>query len=371
MAWRRLLGAPGLSNRVGVMTGIYATPRVPPATVSRARLSQALSTDAPLVIVRAPAGSGKTVAVADWAAGVASEASGAWFTVDDASSSRLAFWQSLLQVMDDAGLLPKGGILAGSYTSLDSAPDLRRLLLRGFAQLPDSVVLIIDDFHLAPDPAVSDDLVALVEATPNLRVVAITRLRSDLEGDKVAIKLGATTIDTPELMFTQSETAGLVELVGVADDGRRLSQALHNAVGGLPLTTRGVLLLMQREEFDLDSASVQQRLAAAGAEVLRDVWAMQVGEDRDVDFVIRCSVPEVLTPELATLLTGRRDAKAVLDIAECMGVGLWSEGADGWTFAFTTAVRTELRNELERRFPDEVRRLVQITAEWHLEHGHS
>src|SRR5690606_38885432 len=118
---------------------------------------------------------------------------------------------------------------------------------------------------------------------------------------------------------------------------------------------------------DLDTGSVQERLEAAGAEVLRDVWAMQVGDDRDVDFVIRCSVPEVLTVELATALTGREDAREVLDMAESMGVGLWSDGVGGWVFSFTTAVRAELRRELDRRFPLEVRGLVQATGNWCLE----
>lgn len=346
------------------MPGIYATPRVPPATVSRARLAAALSTDAPLTIVRAPAGSGKTVAVADWANGLGESVLGAWFTVDEGSASRIAFWQGLLQVMHDAQLLPSGGVLAESFPSLESASDLRRLLLRGFAQLAEHVVLVIDDLHVASDPDVRHDLIALVEATPRLRVVVITRVRSDLELDAVAIKLGSVTIETPQLMFTVEETRELVRMVGVPDDDGALSEALHCAVGGLPLTTRGVLLLMNRAEFDLDSETVQQRLEAAGAEVLRDIWAMQVGEDSEVDFVIRCSVPEALTTELAIALTGRADAAKLLDLAESMGVGLWSDSVDGWVFSFTTAVRAELRRELDRRFPTEVRRLVQLTGEW-------
>lgn len=346
------------------MPGIYSTPRVPPATVSRARLTAELSTDAPLVVVRAPAGSGKTIAVADWASGLGGEASGVWFTVDEGSASRVAFWQSLLQVMDDARLLPRGGVLASSFTSLDGAPDLRRVLLRGFAQLPNQFVLIVDDLHTVTDAEVRQDLISLVEAIPRLRLIVITRIRSDLDLKSVSIRLGSLTLETTQLMFTQAETAELVEKLGFPDVGSEFSRALHTAVGGLPLTTRGILVLMQRQEFDLDSGSVQQRLEVAGAEVLRDVWALQVGDDRDVDFVIRCSVPEVLTAELATTLTGREDARAVLDIAESVGVGLWTDGVDGWTFSFTTAVRAELRRELDRRFPSEVRRLVTATAEW-------
>jgi LuxR family maltose regulon positive regulatory protein len=350
------------------MAGIYATPRVPRATVSRARLTELLSVDAPLVVVRAPAGSGKTVAVADWAAQLAdTDARGAWFTVDEGTSDRLAFWQGLLQAMSDAELLPRRSILQTSLGALDSSPDLRRLLLRGFAQLRSEVVLVIDDLHLASDPQVVPDLVALLGATPGLKIVALTRLRAELERDTVEISLGSHLIDASTLMFTREETARLIELVGPADDGGALSTALHRAVGGLPLITRGVLLLMQRQEFDLSGDNVQQQLERAGAEVLRDIWAMQVGDDRDVDFVIRCSVPEFLTTELAIRLTGREDASVVLDIAESIGVGLWSQAAGGSVFTFTSAVRAELRREVDRRFPQEVRHLTQLTAQWFLE----
>src|SRR5690606_4232526 len=191
-------------------------------------------------------------------------------SVDEGSASRLAFWQSLLQVMHDAQLLPRGGVLSSSFTNLDGAPDLRRLLLRGFAQLREPVVLVVDDLHTVCDPEVRKDLLALVEATPTLRLVLVTRLRSDLELDSVAITLGSATIETAQLMFTAVETAQLVEKLGIADADGELSAALHCAVGGLPLTTRGILVLMQRQEFSLDSDSVQQRLEAAGAEVLRD-----------------------------------------------------------------------------------------------------
>src|SRR5690554_4638488 len=354
------------------MPGIYATPRVPPATVSRERLTAALSTDAPLVVVRAPAGSGKTVAVADWASKLATtDARGAWFTVDDGSSDRLAFWEALLQVVSDADLLPHRGILEGSLGSLHSSPDLRKLLKRGFAQLRSDLTLIIDDLHEATDPEVIPDLLALVEATPTLKVVALTRLRAALELEAVAITLGSQLIETAQLMFTEAETAHLIELVGVSDSDGQLATALHCALGGLPFTTRGVLLLMQRKDFDLSGDNVRARLEQAGVEVLRDVWALQVGEDSDVDFAIRCSLPDVVTTELAIALTGREDAEAVLDVAESIGVGLWTKTASGSSFTFTTAVRDELRRELNRRFADEVRHLSQVVALWCLERGAS
>src|SRR5690554_122155 len=213
------------------MPGIYATPRVPPATVSRERLTAALSTDAPLVVVRAPAGSGKTVAVADWAKQLPPETRGVWFTVGDDTVSRLAVWEALLQVMHDAGLLPDRGVLAASHLALDSSRDLRRLLIRGFAQLHHELLLVIDDLHLTADPEIRHDLVALLEATPGLRIVVIARVRSELELDAVAIALNTEVIDTDQLMFTEQETAQLVTRHGFADADGRLARSEERRVG--------------------------------------------------------------------------------------------------------------------------------------------
>src|SRR5690554_7654974 len=110
------------TNRVGWMAGVYGTPRVPNGVVSRERISAMLSTDAPLVVVRAPAGSGKTVAVADWANQLPADVHGAWFTVDAGSSSRVTFWHGLLQVMHDNALLPDRSLLQASFADLDLSP---------------------------------------------------------------------------------------------------------------------------------------------------------------------------------------------------------------------------------------------------------
>lgn len=350
------------------MAGIYGIPRVPSGVVSRDRITAALSTDAPLVVVRAPAGSGKTVAVADWANQLPPvETRGVWFTMGQDTASRLDLWRGILQVMHDAALLPERGVLAASFLALEASPDLRRLLIRGFAQLRHDVVLVIDNLHLAASPEIMGDLVALLEATPGLRVIGVTRLRSELEFDAVAISLNTVVVETAQLMFTKQETVQFLQAQGLSDPGGRLSTALHIAVGGLPLTIRGVLILVQREGFDLDSDSVEERLKAAGADVLRDVWALQVGEDGDIDFAIRCSIPHSLNTELATRLTGRSDAASVLNLAEGMGVGLWTDGVGGPMFTFTPVIRDELRRELGRRFPAEVKELTRVTARWHLE----
>src|SRR5690606_11855011 len=98
-------------------------------------------------------------------------------------ATRLAFWHALLQLMVDAGLIDSGSPLQASLAALNSSPDLRRLLLRGFTQLDQDVLLVIDDFDSVVDETIAEDLIALLHAVPHVRVVALTRMRGRLELD--------------------------------------------------------------------------------------------------------------------------------------------------------------------------------------------
>src|SRR5699024_5318044 len=105
---------------IRVMGALYATPRVPGEFISRHRLTNRFDGDAPLVVVRGPAGSGKTVATAQWA----SEAGrGVWLTVTEEFSTRLPFWRAVIHQLADAGLIAETSLLANSAMSLNTIAD--------------------------------------------------------------------------------------------------------------------------------------------------------------------------------------------------------------------------------------------------------
>jgi LuxR family transcriptional regulator, maltose regulon positive regulatory protein len=115
---------------------ILGVPRVPEGMISRTSLVDRIGRS-PLTVIRAPGGSGKTVAMAQWAA--ADSRPGAWVTVEPDLGDRAAFWGA---VGDGLGL---------------SLPDTERsTLLRAFRTLTAPVVLIVDDAHELRDAATFD-----------------------------------------------------------------------------------------------------------------------------------------------------------------------------------------------------------------------
>lgn len=344
------------------MTGIYGTPRIPQAFVPRPHIRTRFETDSALVVVRAPAGAGKTVAVADWAAQC--EADGVWLSVREETSSARALWAALLQVLADANLLPPEGVLERSMESLDEVARLRELLIRGFAQVPQPIVLILDGVQLITDPEFYDDLAELLSSTPRLRAIVISRALSPLESASIRLSLSPVIVGAEDLELTDDDTMAALRAGGLEASDHEFAGALRTATGGNPLLVRGIILAIQRGELPAGVASIQDVLTAPGTDSLIEAVLARSAASEDIDFAVRCSVPDVLTPELAEELTGRRDAGALLDKGERSGIGMWAEGPEGPVFSLSPVFRSILRTELDRRFPGEIARLERVSAEW-------
>lgn len=310
------------------------------------------------------------MAVADWvAAGSVPGFAGAWHLVDSGSTTRLAFWNSLIQTMLDAGLLPETGLLARSMDSLGSEPDLSRLLRRGFAQIEQETTIVLDDYDLVADDDIHSDLVALLVGNARLRATVLTRIWGPLESDSVRLALAPVVITPDELPLSLDETRQALASAGIDDDDGSVARAVWETVGGSTVLTRGVLLAMARGEIGFSFPSLTESIAAVSGRLLRSRLPSSAGSVRQLDSIVQCSVADFLTLDLAELLSSRSDADELLAQAERDGFGMWAERPGGAHFAFTPAVRAGLRAELNHRFPRDVTRLNQIAAEWMLDNG--
>ena len=145
--------------------------------------ARGLDSEYRLGLVSAPAGYGKTVALASWATGHADRL--AWLSCDPSDAEPTRFMSGLLSaisarwpgVADDAFvLLERKG--AETY---DSAVSVANEL----AAVDGPGVIVIDDLHLAAPSA--DTMTAFIEALPNgFRFVAGARVRSAVAAGPLA-----------------------------------------------------------------------------------------------------------------------------------------------------------------------------------------
>src|SRR5690606_10854577 len=144
------------------------------------RLTGMLDARRPLTVLRGPAGSGKSMLVADWAAAQADAVRGIWMTVDETTAKRASFWQALLDALVEEAVLDMP--VAQQISPRSNAPDaLRRMLLKALSRPTDDVVVVVDSFEFVEDPEVAEDLVWVLRHCSALNVVVATRTLGPLE----------------------------------------------------------------------------------------------------------------------------------------------------------------------------------------------
>ena len=153
-------------------------PRPRREVVPRPRLADVLlrGSHAPVTLISAPAGFGKTTLLASWfAAGPTSPDSGqlvAWVSLDERDCEAASFWTYVLMALERA--VPGSG--ASALTLLRSGQAPVETVLAGVVNElsvhSGEVTVVLDDYHLADGADVTAGMTFLVEhLPPQLRLV--------------------------------------------------------------------------------------------------------------------------------------------------------------------------------------------------------
>ncbi|MFJ9099358.1 LuxR C-terminal-related transcriptional regulator [Streptomyces sp. NPDC102405] len=288
----------------------FALPARPATFLRRQRLvqhlDQALGT--PLTLVNGPAGAGKTLLAADWAAGLRQPV--AWLTVEAGDRRPGVFWAYVLQALRACGASASDAVGAPADASLVD----RKLLAALAAELNERdrpVVLVLDEYHRMTAPEVTEQLeFVLHHAGRGLRLVLVTRTEPLLPLHRYRAAGEVTEIRAAELAFTSEEAVALLELHGLSLPVPAASALVDRTRGwaaGLRLSALAALESADPElylkEFEADRSTVADFLLS---EVLR-------GQPEETQgLLLRVSVLERFSPELANALTLRTDAEPIL-----------------------------------------------------------
>jgi LuxR family transcriptional regulator, maltose regulon positive regulatory protein len=186
-------------------------PGLPPLHVPRLRLITALNEarDAPLTLVAAGPGAGKTVLLAEWAH--SQDYPVAWITVTPAENEPRRFWRLFLSALraaawDDLPRSVPGGDATVLFESLFSR--------RPPPQVP--LPLVIDDAHLLSHPSLLEGLDDLVRSWhPRLRLVLAARSDPLLPLYRYRLEGRMRELRASDLAMTPSEARALLAAHGV------------------------------------------------------------------------------------------------------------------------------------------------------------
>jgi LuxR family transcriptional regulator, maltose regulon positive regulatory protein len=290
-------------------------PRVRPEGVPRPRLDDRLlrGADASLVLVSAPPGFGKTTLLATWLG----ERPGAgrttaWVSLDERDRSAVSFWTYVLLALERAAPGSAAGALS-LHSGKAPVETVLAALLNELSVLPDEVILVLDDYHLADGPEIQPGMTFLLEhRPPQLHLVISTRADPTLPLARLRARGELVELRGGDLRFSLDEAA-----------------AYLNDVAGLDLTTRDVAALEGRTEgwvaaLQLAALSLRGRQDTAGFiagfagddRYVVDYLAEEVLDRQPEDvrrFLLQTSILERLTGPLCEEVTERSGGRATLE----------------------------------------------------------
>jgi LuxR family maltose regulon positive regulatory protein len=218
-------------------TPILATklyiPRLRPNVVSRPRLLERLNEGlyGNLTLISAPAGFGKTTLVSQWLAGCGRPA--AWLSLDEGENDPARFLTYLVAALQTLAATIGAGVMSALQSPRPPPPEaIVTSLLNDITTIPDSFVLVLDDYHVLDAQPVDQALTYLVEhLPPQMHLVIATREDPPLPLARLRGRGHLTEVRAADLRFTPSEAAEFL-----------------NRVMGLTLSSEDIAALERRTE---------------------------------------------------------------------------------------------------------------------------
>lgn len=339
-------------------------PRLPQGVLARPRIVQAIAAGEahPLTVLHAAPGMGKTTALAQWSRAQPDDLPMVWISLTTSAAGRFAFWRVVLDRVLGAGVAATDSLLADISPASTVAQSLLDSLATGFSALPGRLVLVIDDYHLVRDPAVDEDLLWLLTHVPNLSIVVGTRNAATLTSHGAQARVDVTVIDHTVLALTPAEVLELSTALSADVDAAAISAETR----GWPLLTRALVLAQASAQ---DRGGRMPDAGSAGPHVARGIIEGANGDD--AEFLLRISLAEAVTLDLAVALTGRSEAetRAQLDRLESEALGTAQVESGAEVFRLHPLLREEFERMLGARHPAQLAASRWVLAHWLSDHG--
>ncbi|GAA4409244.1 LuxR C-terminal-related transcriptional regulator [Quisquiliibacterium transsilvanicum] len=361
---------PSLTSGGMRLVAAKLTPRLGTARfLARPRLIEMLdrAVGAKLVVVRAPAGFGKTTFLVEYhrrlqQRGVAT----AWLTLDEADNDVSRFLSHVLaafQAIDPtlALITPSAGERDVTGAALDLIHHLS-MQTRPFA-------LFLDNLEAVQAAAVMGVIRSILDALPvGGQVIVGSRESPKLGLGRLRAHGHLVEVTQEALRFSLDESAALLRGECRLDLDDRQIRGLHGRTQGWAAALwLAALALREHDDPEGFIRSFSGSHAAVADYLLDDVLSRLPEESRD--FLLDVSVLDDLNPSLCDAITGHRDSLVRLASFEKAGLFVIPQGPEGGSYRFHPLFRDFLCGELARSDPGKTARLTRTAADWYLERG--
>ncbi len=351
------------------------------AIVRRPRVDELMkqATRHRVTLVTGPAGAGKTVACACWAAARPAGSSFAWLTADAGDREPARFWRYLITALARADALTAAEAEQLSDGAVADPAGLPQQIVGRIAAAGTSAALVIDDVHeLAGSPVLAglDELVH--HAPAELRLVLAGRHVPGLTLAKLRVSGQLGDVGPADLACTSQEAdAYLASLDEPPDPPLRAMIMKHSEgwMAGLRLLSMSLRSGQTADAGPAADAGQNAGASRAGGsdlppttELIADYICDEIlsplpSETRQ--FLVRTCLTELVPPDLAHVLTGDSGATARLEQLSRENGLIQTAGPTLAEYRYHPMLRDVLEIVLRREHPDDVPALLGQIARWH------
>jgi LuxR family transcriptional regulator, maltose regulon positive regulatory protein len=336
-------------------------PRVRLRSVERRAILEALAlAPEPLVLVCAPAGSGKTTVLRQWTE--ADERPSAWLQLDPSDDDPVVLLIYLARALGTVAAVDRGVEDALHLAVTPLRERVLPLLADALAAAP-PFVLVLDDAHLIGSDKCWDVVAFVLRNLPSGAQLALgTRTDPPLPLARLRASGDLAEFRAPQLALDRAEAAELVGLHGCAAD--------ETTVDALVSVTEGWATGLHLACLAADGRPLEEWLprVRGGRREIAAYLTSEVldGQPAEVqDFLLKTSVLAELTPALCKLVTARDDAGRLLSRIAQQGLFVVPLGEEGHQYRYHHLFADMLEAELEARRPGERDVLHRLAADWY------
>jgi LuxR family maltose regulon positive regulatory protein len=323
-----------------------------------------------LILLRAPAGYGKTTLAAEWSQRLReSGALVAWLSLDVDDNEPGAFAYHLARAFESAARhLADDAIELLKASNLIPARNVMSALLNAASEVDAEVYLFLDDFHVLADGRCHELVKLLLRYAPsNLHLVLVSRIEPRFSLSRLRLENELVEIDAAFLKFKLEEMAaflgeGLASSLGSAGVAK-----LHATTEGWPAALQLARILLMNSADPAAQVRTITGTSRTISEYFEDTLATEPEEV--VDFLLRTSILDQMNPSLCSAVAGCREDSGILETLEREQFLLVPlDGAGTW-YRYHHLLREFLTDRLRVRMGDQILDLHRRACRWYAARG--
>lgn len=332
------------------------------AAISRPRLADQIGRS-PVTLLSAPAGSGKTTLVSEWAG--AGAVTVAWVSLENADNDPARFWSYVI-----AGMKTLEPDVGDSALALLRSPQPAAIesvltaLINEISTLPTSLVIVLDNYHVIESEAIHVGLLFLIDhLPPTMRLVITSRSDPPLPLARLRASGRLTDVRDADLRFTEEEASTFLNRAMGLDLSPGLVAILETRTEGWAVGLQMAAISMQGRE---NVAEFIDDFSGSNRYIL-DYLTQEVLERQPADvqaFLLRTSILERLNGPLCDAVTSRRGGQAILEQLERDNIFTMPLDEDRRWYRYHYLFAESLRRLLRQRHAGELTELRRRAAAW-------